>query len=327
MPLQERFQQALALLAGGRFAEAQSAFGALVESDPERKDFQCGFYSAGWWFNREDQRGFHREGRTLADWLMGEWDRYQSLAEERGYLNLSPFHAVMRAVLGEAAENYRIAFQQEGSSAADTALLKTLGVCLVRLEEYPDAVDILYYAKRKDARDAEIYFLLAEALASMDRDENRDRGLSFYRDLFFLNHRAVDPALMASEPAASVFRDLYEENEFDLERSLEWFPARLMATALFPGMRRLSEQELYDLDTELRRLTRDLEQVIEKYRERVLARLAFFYMCLIHHFRFHEVDPDAAEHAEDQLKRVAPQTYSVYREAWNRREKEKREKR
>ncbi len=310
----EEYRVALEALAGGRFAEARDAFGDLVERVPDSVEYAAGFYAAGWRLNREDARARQRPGRALADWCMHEWDEFQRIAEAREWTNLPPYHAAMRAMLADAAENYRTAFQEEGASAADITLLKTLAACLIRLEEYTDAADILYYARRKSPRDAAIYFLLGEALASLKAEGALERGLSFFRDAFYLNHREIDPGLLASEPAASVFRELFAELENNAEATLEWFPARLMAVSFLPGLRRLSEAELAGLEHEAARLARDLSQVIEKYRERVRARLCFCYLCLMQHHKFTSKDRAALDELEDRLKAAEPALYTLYRE-------------
>ncbi len=321
-----RFRAALDFLAAGDFGEARARFGDLLANDdPNDPEYACGFYASGWWINREDRRTSLKEGRGLADWLMRQWDDFQNIAEEREFTGCLSFRATMRAVLGEAAENYRTAFQQEGASAVDGELLKTLAVCLIRLEDYANAADILLYARRKGRSDAVLFFLLGESLCSQagplseDEDtprEARVKGVSFYRDACLVNATEIDPGLMASQPAVGIFGTLYQEFEHDLERTREWFPARLHAVCFhYEGLRRLSPAEIQHLQSESARLSRDLNQVVERYKERVRATLAFFYLCLMHHHRFHAHDRESARAYEDRLKADVPQMYVVYKEA------------
>jgi hypothetical protein len=261
-----------------------------------------------------------KDGRAKADWLMSEWDAFQTLADQREYAGCLAFRATMRAVLREAAEQYRNRLSGRGRErAVDTNLLKTLAVCLIRLEDYVDASEILLYARRRQNQgDAQLHFLLGEALCSQEREDLREKGLSYYRDACLIDGRALDPGLMASQPAAEVFESLYDRFEQNLDRAYEWFPAYFHARVFgTPGLRRLAPPEITHLQAETERLARDLTTVVEKYRDRVRATLAFYYLCLIHHLRHHAKDRSASREFEDRLKSVVPEVYTLYRESIN----------
>lgn len=315
-PTAERLRLAMSALESGDFGGARPIFGELIEIFPANPEYLCGYYAAGWWFNREERRTAVKEGRAKADWLMSEWEAFQTLADQREYTGCLAFRATMRAVLQEAAEQYRIAFQEEGSSAVDTTLLKTLAICLIRLEDYVDASEILLYARRRQNQgDAQLHFLLAEALCCQDRADLKEKGLSYYRDTCLIDVRALEPGLMASQPASGVFEELYNRFEHNLERTYEWFPAYLHAQLVgTEGLRRLGPPEIEHLQAETQRLSRDLSTVVEKYKDKVRATLGFYYLCLIHHFRHQEKDRSASHEFEDRLKSVVPEVYTLYRE-------------
>lgn len=314
--LPDAFRTALSTLETGDFGAARTLFGELIQEFPDDLEYLCGYYSAGWWFNREEQRSGLKDGRAKGDWFMQEWDAFQRIADERDYAACLSFRASMRAILREAAEQYRIAFQEEGAAAVDTTLLKTLAICLMRLEDYADAAEILMYARRRQSKgDATLCFLLGEALCSQKRPEQMEKGLSYYRDALLIDPHAVDPGLMASEPATSVFADLYTRFEQNIERCYQWFPAYLHAhLASHAGLRALSQAELQHLRAESQRLAGDLETVVEKYRDKVRATLGFLYLCLIHHYRHHMRDRTSARQIEDRLKSVVPEVYTLHRE-------------
>lgn len=315
--LPEDFRAALSTLESGDFGAARTDFGELIQQSPDDLEYLCGYYSAGWWFNREEQRSGLKDGRAKGDWFMQEWDAFQNIADERDYTACLSFRAAMRAILREAAEQYRVAFQEEGAASVDTELLKTLATCLMRLEDYSDAAEILMYARRRQSQgDATLCFLLGEALCSQKRPEQIEKGLSFYRDALLIDPQAIDPGLIASEPAATVLADLYARFEHNIERCYQWFPAYLHAQDQLAGrpLRALTQAELQHLRAESQRLAGDLETVVEKYRDKVRATLGFFYLCLIHHHRHHLKDRAAARQIEDRLKSVVPEVYTLYRE-------------
>ena len=152
-------QIALRTLAGGEFKRARDLYGQLVESDPEDLEYLCGLYSSGYWDNRSELMDRQKSGRMLAGYLMQEWDRFEHLATERNYGGCLTFRAVMQGVLGRAAEEFRTAFQEESGAVVDTEMLVELGKCLIRIEDYKNAAEILHYARRLHEPNASLCFL------------------------------------------------------------------------------------------------------------------------------------------------------------------------
>lgn len=311
---EEQDQNALRALQSEDFDRARDLYGDLVEAHPEEIEYACGFYTAGYWSNRQDRFRDLKPGRIQGDWLVKEWEKFQVLAEEKNYQSGRAFRGAMQGVLGRAAEQFRLAFQEEGRSGIDLAVLKELAVCLIKTQDYKNASDILNFARRTHPGNADLFFMLGESLCSLDRPEQHDRGLEFYRDAFLINHTSVDPTLIASEPAARVFEALYKEKKEKLDDVIEWFPARLMLEAFRPGLRRLAPEEIDGLDHELYRLLQDRETVVERFRDRVTARLVFYHLVLLQHYRFHEKNTDRQRELEEGLKELDPALHKQYRE-------------
>ncbi|MBI3394491.1 MAG: hypothetical protein HY042_01510, partial [Spirochaetia bacterium] len=114
MPEQEK-EPHLAALEGSDFERAKELYGTLLSSDPDNVEYLCGFYTAGYWLNRKEVKTRKRPGRGLASWLTAEWDAFEAAAHERDFTGALSFRAVMRGILREAADNFRTAFQEEGS--------------------------------------------------------------------------------------------------------------------------------------------------------------------------------------------------------------------
>ncbi|MBX7058384.1 MAG: hypothetical protein K1X75_10000 [Leptospirales bacterium] len=309
------YTRALQTLASGDFVRSQELFGHLVEESPEHSEYAAGFYASGWWNNRQEERASIKVGRTLADWLMRQWDEFDEAARQREYQSFPAYQAAMQAALRAAAENFRTAFQEESGGAVDVEMLRVLAVCLIRLEDYDDACDILLFALRRKGPDARLYFLLGEALLSKGDAGSRVRGLSYYRDAFYLDHRAIDVSIIAASPALESLQSALREKNEDWDIAVEWLPARLMSHAFAAGLRALSERELRSVHAEVERLESDLRVVIERYRDRVRARLCYLYLVLIQYYRLQELDRDAAEDFEDRLKSLSPESYDHYRSA------------
>ncbi len=300
-------------LSSGDFSRAKDLYGSLLESDPENLEYQCGFFAAGWWDNRSETRTRKKAGRPLATYLTQEWDTFEKAAGERNCTGSLAFRTTMRGVLGSAAEHFRIAFQEEGSGAVESDLLLQLGRCLIRIEDYRNAADVLHYARKRNTPGAAVFFLLGEALAAMGGDST-DAGLSAYRDGCALEPTALDPTLIASNPAARVFEFLMGSLDQRLESVVEWFPAFFLAAAFVPGLRRLTPDEVEGFRLEADRLYRDLDIVVEKYREKVRARAAFQDMVLLHHYTYHERDSGRTGELEKRLKSSSPELFQYYKD-------------
>ena len=276
------FQEALALLEQGEHKQAKEHFSALLAQESENLEFQSGFYCTGWWLNRKDSRQLYRSGRALAFWLMQEWKEFSGEAKKRGYQGCLCYRKTMQFILGEASDNFRKAFQEEGASSADLHLLKELAACLMQMEDYANACDILQYARTKAPQDAYLCFLLGEVLCCLDGEKHVGRGLSCYRDAFLADLRVLDPDWIASPIASKTFMQLHEKTKGNIEHTRYWFPAYLMNASFLYSLRPLKDSESEHIFQEIERLNRERERDVAKYRERVNAALSFYLLVFIY---------------------------------------------
>lgn len=310
----EIMEGVLSLLEQGAMEKASLQYEEALRKDPSSLEFQCGFYSARWWHNRVNSYNSLKKGRPLAAWLMSEWEKFAEIAEERRFSSCLSYQAVMRAVLEDAADNFRIAFQEEGTSSVDISLLRELSICLMRLKDYRNAAEILNYARRKNNRDAGINFLLGEALCCLGKKDTQERGLSYLRDALLIDLHSIRPDLIASESSSQLFEQLYESHEQKLEPALNWFPAYLTARYFLPGIRQLENRELSYIHSEIERLEQNMESVIPKYRERVRSGLSFYILLLIHHYKFHNPQRRAEAALKEKLQELSPELHSFLRQ-------------
>ena len=305
---------AYGFLESGDFDSARDKFGSILEKDPDNPEFECGFFASSYWLNREDLVMETRSGRSRGTLLVREWDQFADRSQAKGYPGLRSFHSCMKAILGRAAAEFRIAFQEEGGSSVDLELLTQLAGLLIKTEDYANAVDILQFAKRVSRPGASIYFMLGEAMLNLNDTEWLETGLSNYRDAFFMNPSEIDPALIGSDLASDVFRSLHDQHGENLELILEWMPAWMMIHSMVPGLRKLHREELEQILWETSRLEKERTRVEAKFQEKVKARLSFYYLTIIHHYSFHDRDPDAITEFEDRLKGLSPELHTRYRE-------------
>ncbi len=314
------FKEAMSLMETGEQEKAKEHFSQLLRTDPDNLEFQAGFFSAGWWLNRQNSHGLHRGGRQLSAWFMHEWDNFSKQASERGYQGCLSFRKAMHYALRSAAENFRLAFQEEGSSSADPELLKELAICLIQLEDYANAADILQYARSKNPHDARLCFLLGEVLCCSEKKEKLGRGLSYYRDAFLMDTQAIEPRWISSTLITGVFTYLHQENQENIEQTLAWFPAYLLAASCPYPLRPLKSTEIQSAHQETERLLHERERVIEKYQQKVEASLCFYILVLLREYASsNKTNRYKLHEYEKKLQEIAPKVlYTFYQEHKNK---------
>ncbi|HBS05120.1 MAG TPA: hypothetical protein DEA96_09155 [Leptospiraceae bacterium] len=307
------FEEALFSLQAAHFEEAKSEFGTLLEAEPDTTEYMAGFYASGYWAIRKEQLTSSEPARPGTG-LMEAWDSFQEVAEEKGFGNTKSLRAVMKAVLGRAAEQYRQKFQREGMAHPDFSDLEELGKCLIRIQDYENAKEILQYAKRIQPGRSGIHFLLAECFLNDGEQDFAERGLGFYRDGFIIQPGQFDPAYSYSGIVQETLQQLGEEKDNDLDRVLLWLPAYMMARSQYPGLRRLNRDEVSQLQRETHRLEKDLGTVMDRFKEKVEARLAFYYLVLHQAAVFVYNDPDYARELLDSLKEIHAGLHQIVKE-------------
>ncbi len=308
----KELEKSLELLAKNKLEAAKKSFSSLLGSNPEEIEYQSGFFCAGWWLNRDSRRRICRGGRPRAYWLIKEWKHFFRYAKEKGYEKTQSLQCSMKRIMGEAAENFRNAFQQEGSSTADPELLKGLAICLMQIHDYVNAIDILYYAYRKSPHNIYTCFLLGEALCCTEKKEQIGEGFSYYREAFLIDFHVAEPDFLYSPLSTEIFLNLSQENKKDINYALNWFPAYLFLVAFDYPLRDLKSSELSSILNEVERLSREIKDGPLKYRSRVQASLSFYILNLIYHYRFSEKHLARAEQYEVRLQQMIPEFYEVY---------------
>lgn len=304
---------ALTALAHGEYNRAKDLYGSLLESEPESPAYVCGFYAAAYWDNRTGTFDNLAQGRARATALVQAWDEFEQQAAERGFQGLPGFDAAMQSVLGRAAHEFRISFQESGQ-LHDPKILLELGRCLIRMGDTANAVEILQFA-RKVKPSAAILLLLGEAMSKgSESPETLARGMSFYRDALLAEPDVLDPSIVQSEPAAGVLAMLYTKFENSRDQAVLWFGPWLMAHCQFPGLRKLLPEELKEAAAELSRLNADLERVVEKFKERMRSRICFYILVLLAHHQFHDYNEDDVQELETRLAELEPELYKYYRD-------------
>ena len=282
MDTEESLSYAFTYLDSGKYKEAKEYFSQLLRESPQSIEYQAGFFSSGWWGNRQPFRKKLRQGRPLAYWLMQEWENFTLKMKEKGYDKSQFFQNYMQKILGIAADNFRLTFQEEGASSADPKLLQELALCLVQLGDYKNAIDILHYARTKKPYNPKLCFLLGEITCRTKEREAINRGLSYYREAFIIDPQICEPKWIASELASTILQRVYKENYKNQKDAISWFPAFLMAYSFSYKLFPLKNSSLAFLQSEAKRLLVAKEDTIEKYKLSVNSKLCFYLLAIIY---------------------------------------------
>lgn len=313
-------REALQQLKEGDLSEAKSLYATLLEKFPDDPEIICGFYTSSYWSNRQDILDEAANSRASAAKIMDAWDRFETIGIEKKFNECRTFSTAMKRILGLASEVFREEFQgQASTSSVDTKLLMDLSRCLIRIEDYKNASDILQYASRLNKNNPEILFLLGEAYLSPEDPDFLAKGISCYRDAFFLDPEALDVAIIASLPVGEVLKELYEAFEENLELTLQWIPAYLLCDYFLPNLRRMDDVDLKQAVDEIRRLKSDLHRVEKKFIQKVRSRIAFYTLILLQHFKFHEPDSELYREYEGVLKESSTELYERLEASKNKR--------
>ena len=310
---EELFKQALSEIKLNDFSKAKSIFQKLLSLEPTNIEFEAGFFNLGWWIIRRDNLEL-KKGRIRASWLMKNWNEFTTISNSRSYTATKCYEELMYCIINEAVENYKIAFySDENLRNTDPNLLIELALCLLKLKDYTNAIEILNYARSKSTNDISLSFLLAEVLCFTDTKDNIQKGLTIYRETFindFQNYFETEN--LNSNFSLNVLNTVKEFCEDDFTKLNYWFPSFLMISAMPYNLKPLKDKEISKVLDESKRLILEKERVSVKFRDKVHAILGFYIMTLILQFLNQERDPFILQEYEKELYSISPKFYNYY---------------
>jgi hypothetical protein len=288
--------EARSLLEAGDFAGAAQAMGELLERHPENIDLMSGFYAASYWEHRQALLVEPPAGRQAGSYLLEEWNAFENLLRKKK-LDLTPsVDAAMKAVLNQAARQFRHRFKEGSVGSEDLPALLLLARNMMRLSSYRNAADLLGFALELQPHRPETMMLLGECRAIIGTEERDslqyEKGLGMMRDAFLLHPTPLELQAYRSSPASEIIAELnFRFSTDEKNRAALWLPAEWMAAVLhYPHMRRLQSDEILQIEEESLRLERDLPALDDRYREKAAARLCFYSLVLLHSLYHHYED-------------------------------------
>jgi len=283
-PLLNAANEIYLLIEDGDFKIAISKLDELLNINPEYPGLIPAFRTAKFWDNRTDYLKKFKEGKETATFLMEEWAKFDEYSHEVDILKSNAYKSAMRFIFLKASHHYRIAFQKLEDQTGKFDLLLNLGDCLLRLEEYKNAIEILEYAKNSFTSNARLLVILAESHFHLD---DIPKSLLYFREAFFINPTEIDLSLIKSKPILELIEIISKERP-NTPNIKEWIPIYGFLSDIFYVRKNLHrhqidliEKEIVKLEVVYQRMNK--EQIKES---NALPRLINKYLWLLDYYEF-----------------------------------------
>lgn len=304
------FADACLLLETGDFEPAFRVFSELLERYPENRQIEDGYRTVRFWLNRSSELSSLTDGRAAADFLMNEWELFNSYAKEKITPSARPYCAVEKYIYYTASNHYQTAFQNEENPASSYNLLYNLAVCFVKLSEYPHAVDTLEFARSTFSTDAKILSLLGESYFNL---REHPRALLLFREAFFYSPCDIDLSLIRADPVQRLYRIALEEKS-GWGDAREWIPVFGHISDIFFSRRHLNGNHISNIMRDIYNLEKNYQSMsTDRIRStNVLPRLINRYLWLFDYYREQQHDFDNLAEIRSRLLEIDKRLFEPY---------------
>ena len=309
-PLLSSSYEIYQLIEEGGFSEAVLKLDKLMDINPDYPGFVDGYRTARFWNNRKDEIKNLQRGKQTADFLMREWDRFKKYAEENDIVEKAAYKSSMKYIFFTAAENYKIAFQEQESTADNFDLLVSLGICFLTLAEYRQAVETLEYARSSNRNSARLMSLLGEAYYHTD---DISKSILFFREAFFINPSEIDTGFLNAKPVLDLIK-IVKEKKPDCHDVREWIPIFGFVEDIFYVRRNLNNDQLETIKREIYSLEKSYQTTAkEKISEsNIITRLINKYIWMLDYFVSQEYDFESIKEIKSRLIRIDKDIFEPY---------------
>ena len=300
------------LLEKGEFAEAINLVGELLEENPDDLDFISAYYTIKYWQNREPLL-YNLKNKPLS-FLMEEWEKFESKLKEKKYKHNSITLTLKKFIIQKIVLQLRNKFNKEGFEESDFPLLLSLAKQLLSLLDYTSARELLYYYHQFHKHNSVVFFLLGDTFCLEAEIKGNPslyyKGLSLIRDGYLIdaNHFPVED--VQSKILNNIIKEikfLYEDQQ---QRIQAWLSVYIMLKSFYPEIRKLTVEEIQEIEEEIQRLEEEIEEVSEKYYEKTLARLIFYYLVILHSLVYHYSDEERLNEILTNLEKLTPKIFN-----------------
>ncbi|TGN20185.1 tetratricopeptide repeat protein [Leptospira idonii] len=294
----QKSEEALHSLSLGEFEKAKSLYSVLLDKDPEDTDLIGGFFVSSFWDNRLDLILRTREGKERGNLLLQHFQVFEEESKKRSLNKTEPYEVCLRCVLEEASHHLKLAYQWEGANALDTDSLTELAVCLIKINDYKTALEILQYSGGRTRFSPGLKFYLAEAYCMTGKEKE---GKETYRSAFLEDPQLFRKDLTRWSPLISIIEEANSIGQSE-EEITELIPVLCWRNRLFPTDRPAEPEEVKLWLKEILRLNESVKRG-NGYSFKVRCRLEQYARAIIETAP-HNLHRDAVLEAKKVLEEI-----------------------
>ena len=298
------------LIEDGKFSNAVNELDILLNINPNYPGVIEAYRTARFWQNRNDELKKFKEGKETADFLMIQWQEFETYSIEKNLLSSMAYKSAMRNIFFKASHNYRSAFQKQEDTINNFDLLQNLGDCFIRLEEYKHAVETLEYAKTSNHSNATLLSMLAEGYFHLGE---LTKSLVLFKEAFLINPSKIDITMIKAKPIHDIIKIINsEEKKFTDIR--EWIPIYGFIHNIFNVRKKISKPQLNTIKNEIYNFEVSYQKLNKEKIEtsNILPRMINRYLWSLDYYEFQEFDQGIIHQIRDRLLKIEPDIFYDY---------------
>lgn len=297
------------LIEEGKFPEAIEKIDRLMGENPDYPGLVETFRTAKFWKNRSNDIEALEKGKSTADFLMMQWEVFRRYSLEKNIIDSAAYHAAMKYIFFEAAEQYKVAYLEEQSTINSFDLLLNLGVCFITLGEYRHAIEALEFARITFRSNAKLLSLLGEAYYHLGEIP---KSLYCFKEAFFVDPSEIDLSLLKAKPVLQLAALAREKKPGKDER--EWIPVFGHIEDLFYVKRQVNTQQVESIKREIFTLEKSLYQIGREKAEEtnIIPRLINKYLWMLDYFELQHYDFNNIADIRSQLIKIDREIFEEF---------------
>lgn len=285
----------------GEFENAKFIFSELLDKEPENPDLIVSFFISSYWDNRLDMINLQKEGKERGSKIVRMFDEFEEEIQHRRFPKNEAYRAITHCVLSEASYHFRLAFQKEGSSSMDKKVLNDLSICLLRIGDYKNAMEIIEYYENFANSTPETVYLRAECLYHLNQSR---KSRVLFREALLYDPELLRIDIIQSEPLQMAIAELKEKFD-NIQELKEYLPVHCLLKHYFPEIRNYSADDLHQFLHEMDRLEENLSNEKEQYRFKIRCRILQFGLTILDSYQCKLISGMERE-VTSRLNRIEP---------------------
>lgn len=309
-PLIKGIHEVYSFIESGEFTLAVKSLDDLMAINPDYPGLAESYRVARFWETRKKAAAHLSKGNETADFLMTQWEEFETYAKAKNIIHATSFQKAMRYVFFTASEHYTIAFNDRENPTDNLQLLMQLGACFIRLGEYQHTIEALEYARSAYRSNACILSLLAE---SYYHTNDIPRSLLYFREAFLLNPSEIDLQIFSSKPIIEAV-ELVKQHKPECKDIREWMPIVAFIHDIFYVKRQLNSSQLESLKKDIVKLEASI-QTVDKDRlddSHIAPRLMNRYLWMMDYFEHQHYDQKSLIEIRSRLLAVDKELFEPF---------------